>query len=172
MDADDLYRLAPEDFTAARDAEVKERKAAGDKEGAAALEALRKPSVAAWLVNRLAADQPGLLGQLLDLGPELAQAQSGRDAGALRELGAQRAWQPRPLPRPLTASAGSQASAVLDASAARAALDQEALEDAMRRRADAQRPPSIQSARLARTASDAEIEAHVRELLARRAVGQ
>lgn len=90
MDADDLYRLAPEDFTAARDAAAKERKAAGDKEGAAALTALRKPSVAAWLVNRLAAEQPDLLGQLLDLGPELAQAQSGRDAGALRELGAQR----------------------------------------------------------------------------------
>ena len=90
MDADELYRLAPEDFTAARDAAAKERKRAGDAEGAAELKALRRPSVAAWLLNRLAHDAPDLLGELLDLGPALADAQSGGDAAALRALGAQR----------------------------------------------------------------------------------
>lgn len=96
----------------------------------------------------------------------------------------QREWAPRELPRPLTASAGSRAAAVLDAAAARAALRQAALEEAMRARAEAERPPSIDTARTARVASndtdfsrmgyvdDAEIEAHVRQLLERRASGQ
>lgn len=105
---------------------------------------------------------------------------------------AEREWAPRDLPRPLTASAGSRAAAVLDAEAAREALRQAALEQAMRERAEAQRPPSIDTARVARAAApapaeaasqgadytrmgyvdDAEIEAHVRSLLARRAAGQ
>jgi hypothetical protein len=92
-----------------------------------------------------------------------------------------REWAPRELPRPLTASAGSRASAVLEAEAARASLRQAALEQAMRDRAEAQRPPSIDTARTARTGTDfsrmgyvddAEIEAHVRDLLTRRASGQ
>ena len=92
-----------------------------------------------------------------------------------------RRWAPRELPRPLTASAGSRAAAVLDAEAAREALRQAALEESLRERAEAQRPPSIDTARPARTGTDfsrmgyvddAEIEAHVRDLLSRRAVGQ
>ncbi|WP_127476052.1 large exoprotein [Microbacterium sulfonylureivorans] len=92
-----------------------------------------------------------------------------------------REWAPRELPKPLTASAGSRASAVLEAEAAREALRQAAREEAMRERIDAQRPPSIDTARVARTGTDfsrmgyvddAEIEAHVRDLLARRASGQ
>ncbi len=106
-----------------------------------------------------------------------------RVAGDLQDVvlpGDRRAWAPRSLPRPLTVSTGSQASAVLDAAAAREALRQAAMEEAMRERADAQRPPSIAAARQAReetaalsgAVGDAEIEAHVRRLLARRAVGQ
>ena len=95
-------------------------------------------------------------------------------------LADERAWQPRDLPRPLTASAGSRAAAVLDAEAAREAVRQAAVEEEMRRRAEAQRPPSLEPVRAARAralprtglADDAEIEAHVREMLARRAVGQ
>jgi hypothetical protein len=92
-----------------------------------------------------------------------------------------RGWAPRELPRPLTVSAGSQAAAVLDAAAAREALRQAALEDTMRERAAEHRPPSIDTARTARRAAaefvrtgpvdDADIEAHVRELLRRRAAG-
>jgi hypothetical protein len=95
---------------------------------------------------------------------------------------ASREWAPRELPRPLTASAGSRAAAVLEAEAARESLRLAALEDAMRERAEAQRPPSIETARVARSGApadfarmgyvdDAEIEAHVRDLLSRRAVG-
>lgn len=96
----------------------------------------------------------------------------------------EREWRPRELPRPLTASAGSRASRVLDVADARQALRHAAREEAMRVRAEAQRPASIDAARRAREAAasaefarmghvdDAEIEAHVRRLLERRASGQ
>lgn len=95
-----------------------------------------------------------------------------------------RDWQPRSLPRPLTASAGSRAAAVLDAAEARDALRQAAREEALRERVEAQRPPSIVAARRARDEAaaaefahrgpidDDAIEAHVRQLLERRASGQ
>lgn len=90
MDADELYRLPPEGFTAARDAAAKQAKADGDKEVAAALKALRKPTVSAHLVNLLAQREAELLEQLLALGPALAQAQAQGQGDALRTLGAQR----------------------------------------------------------------------------------
>ena len=90
-------------------------------------------------------------------------------------------WQPRTLPRPLASSAGSRAAAVLDGAAAREALRAAALEEAKRQRAAQIQPPSIDTARIARAEAsafsrmgyvdDAEIEAHVRDLLARRATG-
>lgn len=91
-------------------------------------------------------------------------------------VGGDRAWAPRELPRPLTASAGSRAAAVLDAEAAREALRQAAIEESMRERADETAPAPIESARSAEFArmgviDDAEIEEHVRQLLARRAAG-
>ena len=61
MDADDLYRLAPEDFTAARDAAAKQARADGDRDGAAALKALRRPTVSAWLLNALVRTAPELV---------------------------------------------------------------------------------------------------------------
>lgn len=92
-------------------------------------------------------------------------------------------WTPRELPRPLTASAGSRASAVLDEVDARTALRRTRVDEALRARAEAQRPPSLAAARAARPAAadelvggpalgDEVIEAHVRRLLERRAVGQ
>ena len=90
MDADDLYRLTPEEFTAARDAAAKQARADGDREAAAALKALRRPTVSAWLLNTLVREERGLVEQLLELGPVLAQAQAGGDAAALRTVGEQR----------------------------------------------------------------------------------
>ncbi|HEX5857567.1 MAG TPA: hypothetical protein VFY91_05605 [Microbacterium sp.] len=92
-------------------------------------------------------------------------------------------WTPRPLPRPLSASAGSRAAAALDAAEA---LRVAAREEAILVRAAERQPPSIAAARRVheRAAAsaespftgmghvdDAEIEAHVRQLLARRAAG-
>jgi len=91
-------------------------------------------------------------------------------------LADERAWQPRELPRPLTASQGSRAAAVLAAAAERERLRQAALDEPLVERAELQRPPELDSvrldsARLARMGrvDDAEIEAHVRALLASRA---
>ncbi|MEQ6896777.1 large exoprotein [Microbacterium sp. KR10-403] len=83
----------------------------------------------------------------------------------------ERAWQPRELPRPLTASQGSRAAAVLAAAAEREQLRQAAIDGPLVERAEQQRPAAIDSARLARMGrvDDAEIEAHVRALLASRA---
>lgn len=88
MGPEQLYLLPPEEFTAARDAAAKAAKA--DPDVARSLKALRRPSVAAWLVNRLVAEQPGLVDQLLDLGPALAAAQAQGDGDELRALGGQR----------------------------------------------------------------------------------
>ncbi|WP_295775866.1 large exoprotein [uncultured Microbacterium sp.] len=89
-------------------------------------------------------------------------------------------WVPRELPRPLTVSAGSRAAAVLDEADAREALRRGAVEEAMRARAERQRPVTLQPRPAAHddefvggaAAGDAAIEAHVRRLLERRASGQ
>jgi hypothetical protein len=83
--ADELYALPPEDFTAARAAAAK-----ADKAAARDINALRKPTVGAWLVNTLARAEPDLLDQLLALGPALAEAQSAGQGDQLRDLGDQR----------------------------------------------------------------------------------
>ncbi len=90
VDADALYALAPEDFTAARDAAARQARADGDRAAATALKALRRPSVSAWLVNRLATDHRNRLEELLALGPALAEAQSAGHPDELRALGRQR----------------------------------------------------------------------------------
>ncbi|MCR2784205.1 MULTISPECIES: large exoprotein [unclassified Microbacterium] len=106
------------------------------------------------------------------LAPEVRQSVAGEVQDVT--LADERAWTPRELPRPLTASSGSRAAAALDAAAARDELRRAAREEAMRERAERDAPPSIGAARAARAAlsDDAEIEAHVRDLLARRASGQ
>jgi hypothetical protein len=83
--ADELYALPPEDFTAARAAAAK-----ADKAAAKDINALRKPTVGAWLVNTLARSEPDLLDELLSLGPALARAQSQGQGEQLRQLGDQR----------------------------------------------------------------------------------
>ena len=87
---EDLYGLALEEFTPARDALAKELKAAGYKDEAAAVKGLRKPSLAAWALNRVDRDDPAAVAALRTAGADLraaqAEAMSG-DAGRLREAG-------------------------------------------------------------------------------------
>lgn len=85
-----LYALPAEDFTAARDARVKELKGAGDKASAAAIKALRKPTVSAWAVNLLVREREDLVRQVLSIGDSLREAQAGLAGDALRELSKQR----------------------------------------------------------------------------------
>jgi hypothetical protein len=51
---DGLYGLALEDFTKERDALARRLRADGDRDAAASVAELRKPVLAAWVVNRLA----------------------------------------------------------------------------------------------------------------------
>lgn len=64
--------------------------AAGDPDLSGRIRALRKPSVAAWVVNLFARERAGRLGQALHLAEELRDAQAELDAGTLAALGRQR----------------------------------------------------------------------------------
>jgi hypothetical protein len=87
---EDLYGLPLEEFTPARDALAKELKAAGRKEEAAEIKSLRKPSLAAWALNRAARDHGVAIDQLRAAGADLRAAQNealSGDAGRLRDAG-------------------------------------------------------------------------------------
>ena len=59
--AQDLYALAPGDFTGERDRLVREARDAGDRELAATLKGLRRPVLAAWAVNLLVREESDLV---------------------------------------------------------------------------------------------------------------
>ena len=117
-----LYAELPDRFIGARNDLSTSLKSGGDLKGAKEVAALRKPSVAAWAVNRIARDRGPDVDALIRLGRTLSDAQ--RDVGAvggmdrLREAGAER----RRLVDRLVRDAGD---ALKDAgmSAARATLD-------------------------------------------------
>ncbi len=84
--AEELYALSPAEFVPARNTRSKEARAAGDRGLAAAIQALRKPTVAAWAVNQLMREHPADVRVLLDLGQELRSAQSALAGAELRSL--------------------------------------------------------------------------------------
>ncbi|GAB3946071.1 hypothetical protein GCM10027614_38940 [Micromonospora vulcania] len=85
-----LYRNPPDRFVAARDAAVAEARRAGDPTTARQLARLRRPTVAAWLVNLLAIQRPELVADLVQLADALRAAQRELRGPRLRELSAQR----------------------------------------------------------------------------------
>ena len=102
--ADELYALAPEDFTAARNARAKAATSDGDRELAAAVQGLRKPTAGAWLLNQLVRQRRGEVEEVLELGIRLRAAQGTLGADDLRTLDAQR--------RLLTRAVAQQAVAI------------------------------------------------------------
>lgn len=88
--ADELYAGAPEGFVARRAELVRQARARQDRSSASAIQALRRPTRAAWLVNLLARSATVDLTALLDLAPILRDAQVRGDGAALRELSTQR----------------------------------------------------------------------------------
>jgi DNA repair exonuclease SbcCD ATPase subunit len=88
--ADELYGLMPAEFRAVRDERARQARADGDRELAAAIAKLRRPTVSAWLVNQLAREAGDDLDRLLDLGQELREAQRTFAGDRLRELAAPR----------------------------------------------------------------------------------
>lgn len=87
--AAELYGLAPGEFIAARDALVKQARAAGDRELAAGIKALRRPTAVAWVANQLARRHPGEVRALADLGEQLRAAMAAPSGPQLRTLNAE-----------------------------------------------------------------------------------
>ncbi len=89
---DRLYGLPLDEFTQARDAAVKERRAAKDRDGAEALKQQRKPNLVAWSLNRVRRSDPDAIEELIEAGERLGEAQRQLVAsgarGSLRDAGA------------------------------------------------------------------------------------
>lgn len=86
----ELYQLPPEEFRSARDAMVRQARRTGDRALADRLGGIRKPQLAAWLVDRLATTQKRRLADFLALADSLQAAQAAGDSRRLRELSRQR----------------------------------------------------------------------------------
>jgi hypothetical protein len=103
--AEDLYSLPPSEFTAARDARAKELRKQGDREEADRVKGLRKPTVTAWALNRLARERAKDVKRLLDAGARLRAAQEALLGGADRSKFQRAAAAERELVAELTGEA-------------------------------------------------------------------
>lgn len=72
---DELYRQHPDGFVAGRDALAKDLRGAGDRAEADKIKKLRRPTTAAWLINRAALSAPERLAEFADASREVEQAQ-------------------------------------------------------------------------------------------------
>ncbi|NUP77096.1 MAG: hypothetical protein HOV96_06050 [Nonomuraea sp.] len=125
MDLDEvagrLYAVPPPEFTAARAAEARAAKDAGDVRLSREIAKLRKPTVSAWAVNRLAREHPDDLAELLDVGERLRAAWQAQDAGELAGLTQRRGEVTARVARlarqagGLSAAAGTEVDQTLDA---------------------------------------------------------
>ncbi|WP_312167218.1 transposase [Microbacterium sp.] len=104
--ASELYAGPLDEFIPARNARARES-ASLDPALAARIRELRKPSVAAWVVNVFAVERSAQLDEALQLAEQLRDAQEDLDAKALSQLGRDR--------RALTAQLASLASDLAEA---------------------------------------------------------
>ncbi len=88
--ADELYGLVPAEFTAARDEHARQARSAGQREMAAEIKKLARPTASAWLVNQLVREAPDQMGRFFDIGRSLQDAQRELAGDRMRELSAQR----------------------------------------------------------------------------------
>ena len=88
VDVDDLYGLPLDRFVPERASLVRELRSGGEREQAAVVSALRKPSVAAWAVNQLTRTQRREIEALYAAGDALREVQAGVLSGSAdaREL--------------------------------------------------------------------------------------
>lgn len=85
-----LYAAPREEFIPSRADLVKQARAAGDRELASKIGAVRKPTVAAWLLNQVSREYPDDLDTLAELGEALRDAHQQLAADKLRTLSQQR----------------------------------------------------------------------------------
>ena len=84
-EAEKLFAVAPDRFVAERKALAEKLRKEGRAEDAAAVEALRKPTVVVTAVNRAARDRPKAARGAADAALRLKDAQVGGDQDAFRE---------------------------------------------------------------------------------------
>lgn len=82
----ELYGSDPEGFTERRSTLAAQARAAGDRSAAKEIAGLRKPTRPAWIINQLVRADPGVAGQLVQLGDELRAAEAALDGTKIREL--------------------------------------------------------------------------------------
>jgi hypothetical protein len=136
----DLYRVAPSQFTAARDTLAAEARSA-DPGLAASLKKLRKPSVGAWLANILVFEQPRDVKHLVDLGTQLRAPKRKLDGDHIRRVSKEKGEAVARLVRNAKASASrtgqsvsTAASEELEATLEAAFADPDAAESLLRGR--------------------------------------
>jgi hypothetical protein len=136
--ADDLYALDPGDFVAARTALAKRLRADGEKDEAARVAKLRRPSTAAAALNRAAREHTDLLEAALTAGQELRSATEAALAGDASQLRGATTAERAATDRFLAAasgylSGGGAAASPRLAATLRAAVMDDAVADELRR---------------------------------------
>ena len=86
---DELYWVTPEKFTATRSRLAAAAKERGDADSAKRISGARKPTTAAWVVNRLALSHAKAKQRLTELGERLRAAHAAMDGERIRELTAE-----------------------------------------------------------------------------------
>ncbi|MGH2690718.1 MAG: hypothetical protein ACRDKW_18195, partial [Actinomycetota bacterium] len=90
-DLDELFAAAPAGFVATRDALAKRLKHAGERDAAAEVARLSKPTAVAWALNQLARRERGQVDALLRADEHLRSLmQSGSKGGELRAASEER----------------------------------------------------------------------------------
>jgi hypothetical protein len=88
--ADDLYAVPLDDFTSTRNARAAAAKKSGERELAAAVAALPKPSAAAWASNLLFRSSDDVARELARLRDDISAATTAGDRDALKKLSGSR----------------------------------------------------------------------------------
>jgi hypothetical protein len=86
---DELYEVRQDEFTALRTKLAAAAKQRGDTDTAKQISAARKPTTAAWVVNRLALRDRDIRMRLAGLGERLKDAHSAMDGDRIRALSAE-----------------------------------------------------------------------------------
>lgn len=86
---DELYEIKPEEFTALRTKLAAAAKQRGDTDTAKQISAARKPTAAAWVVNRVALRDQDIRTRLAGLGERLRDAHAAMDGDRIRGLSAE-----------------------------------------------------------------------------------
>ena len=86
---DELYEVKPEEFTARRTELAAAAKQRGEADTAKQVSAARKPTTAAWVVNRLALRDQDIRTRLAGLGERLRDAHTAMAGDRIRELSAE-----------------------------------------------------------------------------------